>query len=99
MPIDRKRYPKDWDELAYQAKVKADWKCQYCGLQCLRPEDDRSHLTKSQITKLTLQTHHTSFLPEDREGLICCCCDCHLKIHRRGKGSCSPGQLSLPLAI
>ena len=37
MPMDRKRYPANWDEIARRVKDEADWKCEVCGRQCRRP--------------------------------------------------------------
>ena len=28
MPMDRSKYPKDWEKIAYEVKDKAGWKCQ-----------------------------------------------------------------------
>ena len=28
MPMDRKRYPKDWKQIAFEIKQEADWKCE-----------------------------------------------------------------------
>ena len=95
--MDRSKYPKDWEQLATAVKIAADWKCQYCGVQCLRPEDDRSKLSRSQIAKRTIQAHHTTFVREHRHGVKAICSDCHLKIHRRNRGSIHPKQLSLDL--
>ena len=37
MPMDRKRYPKDWRRIAARVKEEADWKCEVCGKQRRRP--------------------------------------------------------------
>lgn len=31
MPMDRSKYPDNWDEIADAVKDRADWKCQECG--------------------------------------------------------------------
>ena len=37
MPMDKKRYPPNWGQIAKDVKEKADWKCQKCGQQRRRP--------------------------------------------------------------
>lgn len=32
MPVDMKRYPKNWHEIAKAVKDKANWKCEFCGI-------------------------------------------------------------------
>ena len=97
MPMDRSRYPDNWEQIAYKIKSKSGWKCQECKFQCLKPNEDRSKLTKSERTKLTLTVHHRNYKPEDNNenNLVALCSACHLYYHRRKKGSESIGQLSL----
>ena len=33
MPMDRKRYPFNWDEIARSIKERAGWKCEECGVE------------------------------------------------------------------
>ncbi len=40
MPMDKARYPANWDEMALQIKQAAQWRCERCGKDCLRPNDD-----------------------------------------------------------
>jgi hypothetical protein len=37
MPIDRRRYPKNWPEIAHAIKAAANWHCQACGRPCRQP--------------------------------------------------------------
>ncbi|MCT7957291.1 hypothetical protein [Laspinema palackyanum] len=37
MPMDRRLYPKNWDDIARTLKDEADWTCQRCGKPCRRP--------------------------------------------------------------
>lgn len=37
MPMDRKLYPVNWDAIASQIKVEANWCCEFCGRACIRP--------------------------------------------------------------
>jgi len=41
MPIDRQRYPSDWEQIAFSVKQAAQWRCQHCGQKCLRLEKNR----------------------------------------------------------
>ena len=98
MPIDRKRYPKDWHQIALNIKQAAGWRCQHCQRLCLRPGEKPLSLTRSEWTHATLSVHHSNFMPEDntKENLIALCTPCHLAVHGRTKRSnVSPGQLSL----
>ena len=62
----QRKYPKNWKIIARQIKEERNYVCQVCpkgyrfayGLQCLRPEDDKSHLTLSEIGQLTANCHH-----------------------------------------
>lgn len=31
MPMNRRLYPDDWEEIALAVKDEADWKCEGCG--------------------------------------------------------------------
>lgn len=42
MPMERHRYPDNWDEIATQVKEEAGWKCEECGKQCRRPGEPTS---------------------------------------------------------
>ncbi len=91
------RYPLNWSDIALEVKQSVSWRCSKCGLQCIRPDDDTSELTRSLRTALTLTVHHKNFLPEDnrRENLYALCTACHLSFHTRRRGNVSLGQLSL----
>lgn len=97
MPIDRQRYPDNWDDIAKAIKEAALWRCRKCGKRCLRPGEKPDNLTRSEWTVSTLSVHHSNFAPEDNrpENLIPLCAPCHLAAHAGRKGNVSPGQLSL----
>lgn len=84
-------YPDDWKEIADEIKQQAQWCCEKCGLQCIKPGEK----LKSRV--YVLQVHHWNRNPADnrRENLIALCSACHLHYHRGGKSNISPGQLSL----
>ena len=89
------RYPQNWAEISREAKQRQDYRCQVCGKQCLRPEDDRSKLSKSQIAQKTANTHHISGngMENGPSNLFVVCTAHHLEIHRGEK--LIPGQLRL----
>jgi len=62
MPMERERYPKNWEEIALNVKRDADWKCQRCGKQC-RP----GYLSIAEWLKT--QTHQPDY--EDRDAVTC----------------------------
>jgi hypothetical protein len=37
MPMDRSRYPDNWEEIAFEVKSEADWACCECGRPCRQP--------------------------------------------------------------
>lgn len=95
--MSKSRYPDNWNEIASQKKEAVNWICQKCGMQCLKPSDDISKLTKSERTKKTLVVHHADYKPENNrpENLIPVCTACHLSFHAGKKGNIIIGQLSL----
>ncbi len=40
MPMDRSRYPENWEAIALTCKSATDWQCQGCGKPCRRPGED-----------------------------------------------------------
>lgn len=86
MPVDRTRYPPDWDAIALAVKVAVDWRCQDCGLQCRRPSE------VFDTHKRTMSVHHVGVPHADGspgdmhdkmdcrpENLLALCSACHLK--------------------
>ena len=37
MPMERERYPADWQRIALAKKEAVGWRCEQCGKQCRRP--------------------------------------------------------------
>ena len=75
MPMDRKRYPPDWNRIARGVKDSARWICENCGKQCRKPgEPFDTH-------KRTLTVSHLNHTPEDcrPENLRALCAPCHLR--------------------
>ncbi len=79
MPMQRERYPKDWERIAFEIKEAAGWKCEQCGKQCRKPgEPFDTH-------KRTLTVAHMDHTPENMErgNLKALCAPCHLRYDAR----------------
>ena len=51
MPMNRKLYPKNWDEIATARKQAANWTCEWCDRPCRRPgEDDLSLMDRIALS-------------------------------------------------
>jgi hypothetical protein len=92
-------YPSNWKEIAFCIKSKANWRCQQCRQQCLRPGEPTHHLTKGRKAAITLQVHHWNRQRKDNreENLVALCSACHLSKHCLGQSNVTPGQLELKL--
>lgn len=90
-------YPDNWNEIALSVKNKTGWRCQKCGLQCIRPGEDTFKLSRSERMKRTLQVHHWDRNPSNNlpDNLIALCSADHIILHQGRKSNISPGQLSL----
>lgn len=92
MPMDRSRYPDNWDEIASEVKNRADWECQECFRPCRRPgetwddfkrsmlghltQDDLSHLSRFTLTVAHLDQNPSNNDPANLKAL---CAPCHLR--------------------
>ena len=75
MPMERWRYPKDWDEIAFRVKEEAGWRCEECRMACRKPgEPFDTH-------RRTLTVAHLDHTPEncERSNLRALCSACHLR--------------------
>lgn len=75
MPMDRSKYPDDWDEIAVRIKEAAGWKCEKCDRQCRWPgEPFDTH-------RRTLTVAHINHVESDcrDENLVALCPACHLE--------------------
>lgn len=75
MPMERWRYPPDWERIAREVKDATGWRCEVCGRQCRRPgEPFDTH-------RRTLTVAHLNHDPADccRENLMAMCAPCHLR--------------------
>ena len=77
-PINIKNYPSNWKEIAKACKDKANWTCEYCGIQ---------HVTirltaKGFPYKEIMTTAHVGANKYDKmecSDLKCLCTRCHLR--------------------
>lgn len=102
MPMNLKLgYPKDWDELARDIKIKANWTCQKCGKKCLQPHQvaEAYKSDRREWAIYTLTVHHIDHNPPNCEpdNLIALCSVCHRRQHAQDKkyGIRTPQQENL----
>ena len=76
MPIDKSRYPDNWDEISLAVKEEAGWVCERCGTP---------HMSDGTMGSC-LTTHHPDRDPENPHALIqALCARCHLKDEPRAR--------------
>lgn len=75
MPMDRSKYPDNWDDIAADVKESAGWRCEPCGKQCYRPGE------KVEDTRDVLTVAHVNHVESDcrLENLVAACSVCHLQ--------------------
>lgn len=75
MPMQRDRYPDDWDAIALAIKEACDWRCQDCGMQCRRPGE------AFDTHRRTMSVAHLDHNPTncDVSNLRGWCSACHLR--------------------
>lgn len=49
MPMDRQRYPDDWEAIAFKVKSDSLWICEKCGRPCRKPGESDTEL-RARIT-------------------------------------------------
>ena len=99
MPMDRARYPDNWEEIAFSVKAAAGWRCSACMRKCREPGE------KLDTHKRTLTVHHLDHRPENcsKENLIALCAPCHLKaeakyreLRKKGGAEHDPARMEGP---
>jgi len=74
MPMDRAKYPPNWDEIALRVKNAADWHCEKCGI---------GHMSDGTFGSC-LTVHHPNLDPENPDAeMIALCARCHLRADAR----------------
>jgi len=86
MPMDRSKYPADWDAIARKVKERAGWRCERCGTP---------HGT--DLGRRILTVHHKDHNPANcaTENLIALCDACHLREERKWRRSAKGRQQQL----
>jgi 5-methylcytosine-specific restriction endonuclease McrA len=99
--MNRDLYPLNWEAIALAIKNAANWQCQACGKQCLRPEQVAA-AHKADVRAwacYTLTVHHLDHNPGNnaRHNLIALCAPCHRRAHARDRryGKPNPNQIEL----
>lgn len=75
MPMDRSKYPENWEEIALAVKEEADWCCEKCGKQCRRPGETFD--THKKTLTVAHWDHDESNC--ERKNLAALCAPCHLR--------------------
>ena len=75
MPMDRTKYPANWNEIAQEIKDQAGWKCEKCSRQCRFPGE------QFDTHRRTLTVAHINHVEMDcrPENLVALCPVCHLQ--------------------
>ncbi len=98
MPIERDRYPQDWDKISLNIKTQAKWTCQHCGKMCRQPQEDLSQFSQrvadpgsplereilAHPQRFCLTSAHLNQDPSNNEpdNLLALCVPCHLHYDR-----------------
>lgn len=94
MPIERDRYPQDWDTRSFQLKADVDWICQRCGKPCRQQGETLETFMERTFTpgspewqdaftypqRYCLTVAHLDQDPSNNqpENLLALCAPCHL---------------------
>jgi len=91
MPIDKSRYPNNWDAKALSIKQQANWCCTRCGKPCRKPGENilkfqcrlpafwRKVYVKPGQFVLTVAHKDQNPANNDLSNLAALCSVCHLK--------------------
>lgn len=83
-------YVADWSRIAIDAKIRAGWCCEHCGME-FEPHTGKATVARNADGKPSILTvHHLNGDKSDNrwENLLVCCQACHLSIQARW----SPGE-------
>lgn len=95
MPMDRSRYPENWDAIAQATKEAANWHCEHCKKPCRRPGQSWPEFALERINigwhvdldkpqQWTLTVAHLDQDPSNNDpaNLKALCSICHLEHDR-----------------
>ena len=71
----RTRYPRDWEQLAWQCKQQADWQCEYCHIS--HGAHRYSKRTGAIYTVYLHAAHRDHDIDNPNPVLLCLCPTCH----------------------
>ncbi len=71
----RKRYPDNWDDLSWQCKEHAGWKCEFC--QVTQGRKRKSKRTGHWYRVYLHAAHRDHDLSNPHPVLLCLCPTCH----------------------
>jgi hypothetical protein len=77
----RKRYPDNWDDLSWQCKERAGWKCEFCHIRQGRKR--KSKRTGKRYPVYLHAAHRDHDLGNPNPILLCLCPTCHGKYDYR----------------
>ena len=87
MPMEKHKYPKDWDRIALECKTRAEWTCAACSKKCrmkgeaLEDFAERIGFMPDKPQQYTLTTAHIEPDPSNcsPSNLQALCSVCHLR--------------------
>lgn len=92
MPMDKSRYPDNWEAIALAVKNAAEWYCQQCGRPCRQPGEEWGYFACEASAmgwaddldhpqRFTLTVAHLNQDPSDNDpaNLRALCAPCHLR--------------------
>lgn len=81
MPVDKSKYPKNWDDIAAFVKAAAGDRCELCQVADREPIGRGDNFAVLTVHHLNEDTHNSYDW-----NLIALCDACHLAVHRKGDG-------------
>ncbi len=77
----RKRYPKNWEYLAWLCKERAGWKCEHCHIR--NGAKRKSKRTGKRYTVFLHAAHANHDIDNPSPVLLCLCPTCHARMDYR----------------
>src|SRR5207248_2499050 len=77
----RKQYPDNWDDLSWQCKERAGWKCEFCHVRHGRKRKSKRTGKRYPVYLHAAHAHHD--LGNPTPVLLCLCPTCHGKYDYR----------------
>jgi 5-methylcytosine-specific restriction endonuclease McrA len=76
MPMQRSRYPKDWESISLSIRERDAWRCVFCGAQQGQPHP----LTGSRVVLTVAHLHDPNPMNCAQENLGSLCQSCHNRL-------------------